>query len=114
MDDYKFMDWADITLFTVAVQQLRDEAKNYFETNLTAFYPNLYTKKYCEVISKLNDLAKALSVEVAERAAQLGREEKARIPHKFKQATKKKRRRRKTKYVKKIIKLCAKEEPNGN
>ena len=97
MDDFKFMDWESLPVFTVAVQQIRDEAKNYFDTNLSGFYPNLYTKKYCEIVSKLDALAKLLSDEVAERAAQLGRDEKARIPSRFKIATKKKRRRKKTK-----------------
>ena len=102
MEDFRFMDWENLTVFAVAVQQLRDASKNYFDTNLTGFYPNLYTKKYCEIVSKLDDLSKALSVEIAERAAQLGREEKARIPSKFKIATKKKRRRKKVKrYTKK-------------
>lgn len=95
MEERKFMDWESLAVFIVAVQQQRDALKKYFDTDLSKFHPNLYTKKYCDIISKLNSLSKALSAEVISQAIQLGSKERASIPRKFKQTTKKKRKRKK-------------------
>lgn len=71
----KFMDRDGLIGFAVNARRLRDELSDYAKTVSATFLPNIYTKKYLEIVTALESLVDVLRDEVSARCEQLGEEE---------------------------------------